>query len=120
MDKKISCRENDGKPKHICIRDNVNAAASQTNISACCDTYMTEIQCTIRTLATDFKDFKKHVCDELDAVKRRQDNLSTNETRGNVWINYEQALIKSLENRIASLERLLQQKQEIIDRQLSE
>ena len=61
-----------------------------------------------------------HVRDELEAVKRRQDNLSTDETRANVGLNYEKALIKSLENRIASLERSLQQKQEIIDRQLFE
>ena len=86
--KKISYRENDDKPKNICIRNNLNTAASQTDTSACCDTDMTEIQCTIR--------------------------------RGNIGINCEQALIKSLENGIASLERLLQQKQEIIDRQLSE
>ena len=88
MDKKLSYRENDDKPKNICIRDNVNTAASQTDTSACCDTDMTETQCTIR--------------------------------RGNIGINCEQALIKSLENGIASLERLLQQKQEIIDRQPSE
>ena len=96
VDRKISYRENDDKPKNICSRDNVNTAASQTDTSACCDTDMIEIQCTITTLATDFKDFKKHVCDELEAVKRRQDNLSKDEAPGNVGINYEQALIKIL------------------------
>ena len=106
VDKEISYRENDDKPKNICIRDNVSTTASQTDTSACCDTDMREIQCTIRTLTTDFIDFKKHVCDELEAVKRKQDNLSKNETRGNVGINDDQALIKSLENRITSLQRL--------------
>ena len=112
-DKKMLYRENDDNPKNIYIRDNVNIEASQTDTSACCDTDMIEIQCTIRTLATDFIDFKRHVCDELEAVKRRQDNRSMNETRGNVGINYELALLKSLENRIASLERLLQKNKKL-------
>ena len=111
VDKKILYRENDEKSKKVCIRDNVNTAATQTDNK--------HMQNTIETLTSEFIDFKRHVCGELEAIKRKQ-NTGNIEADAAVGINYEKALIKSLENRIVSLERLVQQKQEIIDRQLSE
>ena len=91
-DKKISYRENDEKSKKVCIRDNVNTAATQTN--------NTDIKNTIETLTSKFIDFKRHVCDELEAIKSKQNNGNIIEGDAAVGINYEKALIKCLKTEL--------------------
>ena len=66
------------------------------------------------TLVTDFQDFKRFVASEISTIKEvektRKEPKKPNEGEG----HYAKALIRSLEERILSLERQLEQKQIII------
>ena len=72
---------------------------------------------------SDFQDFKKHVLDKISAFQADMQSLKENEklmrNQENKPIDYERCFIRSLEDRILSLERQLAQKQAIIDKLLT-
>ena len=69
-----------------------------------------------RGIENDFLDFKDFVWGELASLR----NQKIGNTAGPDHINYEKAFIRSLEHRILSLERQLEQNQQIFERQLEQ
>ena len=67
-----------------------------------------------RRIESDFHDFKEFVWGELASLR----NQKIGNTAGPDHINYEKAFIRSLEHRILSLEKQLEQKQQIIEKLL--
>lgn len=67
-----------------------------------------------RGIESDFQDFKEFVWGELASLR----NQKIGNTAGPDHINYEKAFIRSLEHRILSLEKQLEQKQQIIEKLL--
>ena len=67
-----------------------------------------------RGIESDFRDFKEFVWGELASLR----NQKIENTAGPDPINYEKAFIRSLEHRILSLEKQLEQKQQIIEKLL--
>ena len=70
----------------------------------------------------DLVDFKKYIHSELLSIKAHVFNRSLSETvtNGSNNFNYEKMFIKSLEDRIVSLEKQLHHKQRIIDKLLEQ
>ena len=72
---------------------------------------------------SDFQDFKKHVLHKISAFQADMQSLKENEklmrNQENKPIDYERCFIRSLEDRILSLERQLVQTQAIIDKLLT-
>lgn len=74
-------------------------------------------------LRSDFQDFKKHVFDKISAFEADMQSLKENKrlmrNQENKPIDYERCFIRSLEDRILSLERQVAQKQATIDKLLT-
>ena len=72
---------------------------------------------------SDFEDFKKYAFDKISAFEADMQSLKENEklmqNQENKPIDYERCFIRSLEDRILSLERQLAQKQAIIEKLLT-
>ena len=72
---------------------------------------------------SDFQDFKKHVFDKISAFEADMQSLKENEklmrNQANKPIDFERCFIRSLEDRIISLERQLAQKQAIVEKLLT-
>ena len=83
----------------------------------------TEMPSQIQTICQDLIDFKKFVHEEIMAVKSMVTNKLTSSSspeRNSHEPNFQKGFIKSLEDRIISLERQSCEKQKIIDKLLEE
>ncbi len=63
--------------------------------------------------------FKKHTLDRITTLEKELEMIKSQENPQNGPIHYERFFIRSLEDRILSLERQLSQKQAIIDKLLT-
>ena len=110
------------KNKKLSLRANESRDASKAEDNP---VIAEEVNSTIDSdnLRQDFIDFKKFVHAEVLSMKAwfsSQTNADSGKNSGSVEPNFEQLFIKSLQDRIISLERQLNQKQQIIDKLLEE
>ena len=114
---KISYRKADSSGKNVCIRDNVDQ--NTTHIIVDIEENNVTPLAPIDRLQEDFEDFKRHVSTEIASLKHPKPiNVEDPRRTPEAGINYEKAFIRSLESRILSLEKQLEQKQNIIEKLL--
>ena len=107
-------------PKKVCIRDNVESISTQTtNDESDVEKRSERVENELKRFVDDFTSFKMFIHSEILLIKANQEKAQLAGLPPPLETpNYEKAFIKSLEARILSLERQLDQKQATIDKLL--